>query len=207
LEALHEELRRLDPETAARLSPGDTQRVLRALEVSIATGRPLSAWHADLAITGPRLEAVRIGLTLERGLLYDRIAHRVHRMIEAGWLGEVERLLSQGLSPTLPAFQAIGYRQLVAHLSGEETLEEAIEETIRATRRYAKRQLTWFRKERDVTWFSAADVEAAGQAIGSFLARQELGVRDGQTDDQHPGRIPVSGPEGHKTGVGSADDR
>ncbi len=176
LPALLEELREVDPASAARLRPGDTQRVLRALEVSISTGRPFSAWISDRPVGEPSLEAVRVGLTLERGLLYDRVAHRVHRMIEAGWVEEVEQLLGQGLSPHLPAFQAIGYRQLAAHLTGELSLEDAIEETIRATRRFAKRQLTWFRKEKEITWFSAEDLEATSQTIRSFLAGQELGV-------------------------------
>ena len=201
------ELQKVDPTTAERLRPGDTQRVLRALEVAISTGRPLSAWHSDPPAVESALEAVRIGLTLERSLLYDRIAHRVHRMIEAGWVGEVEELLSRGVSPHDPAFQAIGYRELAAHLAGEVSLEEAIEETIRATRRFAKRQLTWFRKERDIHWFAAEDLEAAIQAIGSFLARHGLGVEDGQTDNQHSGRISISGPESEHAGVGPTDDR
>ena len=207
LDALREELLVLDPSTAGRLAPGDTQRLLRALEVAISTGRALSAWHCDAPATGPRLDAIRVGLTLERGLLYDSIAHRVHRMIEAGWVGEVEQLLSRGVSPREPAFQAIGYRELVAHLAGDVSLEEAIEETIRATRRFAKRQLTWFRKERDINWYSAEDLEAASQAIMSFLTRKGLGVGNGQADNQHPGRVPVSGPEGEQAGVGSTDDR
>ena len=207
LEALREELLELDPETAGNLLPGDTQRVLRALEVAISTGRPLAAWHSEAPPPGPGLDAVRVGLTLERGLLYDRIAHRVHRMVEAGWVGEVEELLRRGVSPREPAFQAIGYRELAAHLAGEISLEEAIEGTIRATRRFAKRQLTWFRKERDVSWFSAGDLEAASQEIKSFLSDQGLGVRDGQDDNQHSGRVPVSGPESEQAGVGSTDDR
>ena len=207
LEALRAELLAVDPATAERLRPGDTQRVLRALEVAISTGRPLSAWHCEGHLAGPGLEAIRIGLTLERGLLYDSIAHRVHRMIEAGWVGEVEQLLSRGVSPRQPAFQAIGYRELAAHLAGEVSLEEAIEETIRATRRFAKRQLTWFRRERDVSWFSAEDLESASQAIKSFLTRQGLGVGNGQVDHQHSGRVPVSSPEGEQVGVGSTNDR
>lgn len=207
LEPLVEELRDLDPESVSQLRPGDTHRVIRALEVVISTGVPLASWHADRPSLGPPLEAVRIGLTLERGLLYDRIAQRVHRMIEAGWLGEVEELLSRGLSPRLPAFQAIGYRQLAAHIAGELSLEEAIEETIRGTRRYAKRQLTWFRRETEVSWFSAEDVEAASRTIRSFLTGKELGVGNGQVDHQHSGRVPVSGPEDQQAGDGSADDR
>jgi tRNA dimethylallyltransferase len=159
LAALAAELERLDPETAARLAPGDAQRVLRALEVRLVSGRPLSAWIARQPFGIQRIAALRVGLTLPRAILYDRIAGRVVRMVEAGWVEEVGGLLAQGLSPDLPAFQAIGYRQFVRHVEGEWTLERAIGETITATRRFAKRQETWFRKELDVTWFSAEDLD------------------------------------------------
>lgn len=159
LEVLRSELLEVDPETAERLKPGDTQRILRALEVAQVSGKPLSAWIAEQPFGAQRLAAVRVGLTLPRGILYDQIAGRVARMMEAGWLEEVAGLVRQGLSPDLPAFQAIGYRQLVRHLEGKGSLEEAVAETVLATRRFAKRQETWFRKEPDVTWFTAQDLE------------------------------------------------
>lgn len=157
LAALSAELERVDPETAARLSAGDTQRVLRALEVARVSGRPLSSWIAEQPFGSQRIASVRVGLTLPRPVLYDRIAGRVARMVELGWVEEVARLLAQGLDPGLPAFQAIGYRQIVRHLEGEWSLEHAVGETVKATRRFAKRQETWFRREPDVTWFSAQD--------------------------------------------------
>jgi tRNA dimethylallyltransferase len=157
LPALAAELARVDPETAARLGAGDTQRVLRALEVARVSGRPLSSWIAEQPFGTQRVDAVRVGLTLPRSVLYDRIAGRVARMVEQGWVEEVARLLALGLGPGLPAFQAIGYRQIVRHLEGEWSLEQAIGETVKATRRFAKRQETWFRREPDVTWFSAQD--------------------------------------------------
>ena len=162
LGALRADLERLDPKTAARLEPGDTQRTMRALEVVLATGRPLSSWQEEqpLGTQGiAEIPAVRVGLTLPRSILYDRIAGRVAWMMEAGWLGEVAGLLQQGLSPRLPAFQAIGYRQLVRHLEGNGSLEQAVAEIVRETRRFAKRQETWFRKEPDVTWFSAQELK------------------------------------------------
>ena len=157
LPALAAELARLDPQTAARLGAGDTQRILRALEVARVSGRPLSSWIAEQPFGTQRVDALRLGLTLPRTVLYDRIAGRVARMVERGWVEEVARLLARGLDPGLPAFQAIGYRQLVRHLEGEGSLEQAIGETVKATRRFAKRQETWFRREPDVTWFSAQD--------------------------------------------------
>jgi tRNA dimethylallyltransferase len=157
LAALSAELARVDPETAARLGAGDTQRILRALEVARVSGRPLSSWIAEQPFGTQRVDALRLGLTLPRTVLYDRIAGRVARMVELGWVEEVARLLARGLDPGLPAFQAIGYRQIVRHLEGEWSLEHAIAETVKATRRFAKRQETWFRREPDVTWFSAQD--------------------------------------------------
>ena len=159
LAALRAELERVDPETAARLTAGDTQRVLRALEVARVSGRPLSSWIAEQPFGKTGIAALQLGLTLPRSILYDQIAGRVARMVEEGWVEEVARLLSNGLDPGLPAFQAIGYRQLVRHLEGEWSLDQAIGETVKATRRYAKRQETWFRREPDVTWFSAQGLD------------------------------------------------
>jgi tRNA dimethylallyltransferase len=159
LAALREELVRVDPKTAARVAAGDTQRVLRALEVARVTGRPLSLWVEEQPFGTQAIAAIRVGLTLPRGILYDRIAGRVAWMLEAGWLEEVAGLLQRILSPRLPAFQAIGYRQLVRHLEGDGSLEQAVAEIVKETRRFAKRQETWFRKEPDVTWFSAQELK------------------------------------------------
>jgi tRNA dimethylallyltransferase len=157
LAPLFAELARRDPPTAARLPPGDTQRVLRALEVVLVSGRPLSTWIAEQPFGIQSIAAIRVGLTLARGILYDRITGRVARMVDGGWTEEVRGLLARGLDAGLPAFQAIGYRQFVQYVRGEWPLARAIDETVRATRRFAKRQETWFRKEPDVTWFSAED--------------------------------------------------
>lgn len=167
LPVLHEELRRLDPETAERLAPADRQRILRALEVFHTSGRPLSEWIREQPIGHRPLRAFRIGLTLPRSILYDRIAERVLEMIEQGWVHEIEGILEKGVDPEAPAFQAIGYRQLVRYLSGELNLEDALNDIIRATRRYAKRQMTWFRKEKDIRWVSV--LSATEEAIHSLL--------------------------------------
>ena len=169
LERLRAELRRLDPATAERLAPGDTQRVLRALEVAQGTGRPLSTWIGERPVGEGGVEAVWIGLTLPRALLYDRIAVRVERMLAAGWVEEVRRLVAAGVEPSQPAFQAIGYRELAGHVAGEATLAEATEQIVRATRRYAKRQETWFRRQSDVQWFPAA--ETSVQRVLDHLSR------------------------------------
>jgi len=175
LAPLREQLITLDPVTAQRLGAGDTQRVLRALEVAIVSGRPLSAWTADQPFGTQGIAVVRIGLTLPRSILYDRIAGRVTQMLEAGWLDEVAALLRRGYSATLPAFQAIGYRQLVRHLGGMLSLELAVADIVRETRRFAKRQETWFRKEPAVAWFSAQDLERQIPGVLEHAKHRGLG--------------------------------
>ena len=173
----------LDSETANRLAPGDTQRTLRALAVALGTGRPLAAWIAERPYGRQPLPALRIGLTLPRAILYDRIADRVRSMVQKGWVEEVVELLDQGLSPSLPAFQAIGYRQLAEVARGRTTLEEAIAETIRATTRFAKRQATWYRNEKNITWFSADEIERELPQIVAIW--NEFGRRGAYAEDDN----------------------
>lgn len=173
----------LDPETANRLASGDTQRTLRALAVALGTGRPLAAWIAERPYGRQPLPALRIGLTLPRAILYDRIADRVRSMVQKGWVEEVVELLDQGLSPSLPAFQAIGYRQLAEVARGRTTLEEAIAETIRATTRFAKRQATWYRNEKNITWFSADEIERELPQIVAIW--NEFGRRGAYAEDDN----------------------
>lgn len=183
LERLRLGLRLLDLETAERLAPGDTQRTLRALAVALGSGRPLAAWIAGEPFGRRVLPALRIGLTLPRAILYDRIADRVRSMVEAGWAEEVAGLLERGLSPSLPAFQAIGYRQMAAYVTGRITLEEAISRTIRATTRFAKRQETWYRKEKKITWFSADDLERELPRIVAVW--NQYGTRGAHAEVEH----------------------
>ncbi|MDX1385231.1 MAG: tRNA (adenosine(37)-N6)-dimethylallyltransferase MiaA [Thermoanaerobaculia bacterium] len=174
LEAAFAELRSRDPATAARLQPADRQRIARALEVLEETGRPLSSWRSGDP-TAPDLRPVRVGLTLPRTLLYDRIASRARQMLRRGWLEEVRGLLEGGVAHTAPAFQAIGYRQLLAHLEGRRSLEAAMEDTIRETRRYAKRQQTWFRREPVDAWFPASTQRALESDVMTFLRTEVEG--------------------------------
>ncbi len=172
LEALRSELAELDPATEERLAAGDTQRVLRALEVALSTGRPLSEWIARRPFGEAAMPALWAGLTLPRPILYDRIAARARRMIETGWVSEVASLLDRGLDVSLPAFQAIGYREIARHVQGEWSLEEALESTVRATRRFAKRQMTWFQREEEILWFSSLEPDAARARIRTLLHRE-----------------------------------
>lgn len=159
LTALRAELQVRDPATAARLGSGDTQRIIRALEVALSTGRSLTSWIAEKPFGSERVGARRLGLTLPRAILYDRIADRVQKMLQDGWVEEVRRLLEQGYEPSEPAFQAIGYRQIVQHLREKLPLQDAVDQTIQATRRLAKRQATWFAKEPNVEWLPAQELD------------------------------------------------
>ncbi len=177
LGSLRDQLRELDPETARKTAEGDSQRTLRALEVALCTGRPLSSWIADRPYGSKPLAAAKIGLTLPRDVLYDRIDRRASRMLAEGWVEEVSGLLDLGLSPTLPAFQAIGYKQLVRHLREGWALELATEDTIRATRAYAKRQMTWFRADSAVEWFGALEPQRNSRIFNHI---QQLGIGGAQ---------------------------
>jgi tRNA dimethylallyltransferase len=167
-EALHERLRALDPEAAARLHPRDTLRVSRALEVALQTGgaaatRGTGAWTE--AVPAPRYRVVAIGLTAPRPALYAALDTRVDRMLTEGLLDEVRRLLAAGFSPGLSAMHGIGYRHLAPVVEGRGALAAAVQTMKRDTRRYAKRQWTWFAREPDVTW-----VQMEPGAIAAALA-------------------------------------
>ena len=161
--ALYEELRDRDPGTANRLMPNDRSRISRALEVVLATGRSLSDWHREgmppLVDAG---NAAKVFITCERQELLRRIETRFAAMLKAGALGEVRKLAARKLDPTLPAMKAHGVPWLIRHLNGEISLDEAAEGAIMDTRRYAKRQLTWFRNQmRDWLWVEPGAAEKA----------------------------------------------
>ena len=143
---LHAALMERDPQSAARLKPGDIQRLIRALEVIESTGRPLSHWqqNATAPLVDPA-QALRVVLTPPRAPLRQAIAARFEAMIAAGALGEIEALLARRLDPSLPAMKALGVQPLAAHVRGQLTRDEAVAQAVLETGRYAKRQDTWFR--------------------------------------------------------------
>jgi tRNA dimethylallyltransferase len=153
--ALHARLARRDPAAAARLHPHDRTRLIRALEVCELTGRPLSAWQAEHGFRTAELRMRVVGLAMERGALYARLDARCRRMVEDGLIDEVHALWRRGYGPDLPPLRSIGYREIGAHLRGECDRETAIGLMQRATRRFAKRQLTWFRADPTVEWVAA----------------------------------------------------
>ena len=158
-EALFERLKREDPLSAQKLNVKDRKRVIRALEVMLTTGESIVIHNERSRALPKRYDALMMGLTFEnRQALYDRIDKRVELMFEKGLKEEVETLLKKGLSKNSTAMQAIGYKETVAHLMGECSLAEAIANIQQSSRRYAKRQLTWFRKYENMNWIVQPDV-------------------------------------------------
>jgi tRNA dimethylallyltransferase len=168
--AFHAELARRDPAAAARLRPSDRQRLIRAYEVVVGTGRSLAAWQAAppvrVALPTPR---IGVALTPPRAALYQRIGPRLHEMLERGALAELEALRRRRLDPELPLMKAVAVPALLAHLEGRVDLATALDRAIVQTRRYAKRQLTWLRHQlpelrRLETFGEAADLPAPASA-------------------------------------------
>jgi tRNA dimethylallyltransferase len=166
--ALHERLAGVDPEAAAQILPDNGRRVVRALEVVALTGRPFSA-------SLPRLEyadalTVQIGVDIDRPTLDARIARRVEEMFAGGFVEEVEALLARGLAEGRTASRAIGYREVMGYLAGDRSLAEAIEQTTVATRRFARRQDSWFRKDPRIVWVAHDDPDRVDRAVAAVEA-------------------------------------
>jgi tRNA dimethylallyltransferase len=158
---LHARLARLDPAAAAVILPGNGRRIVRALEVIEISGRPFTATMPSYESESQGPPAVQIGLTLSRPELDRRIAARVDRMWQAGFEAEVRRLVQAGLREGKTASRALGYRQMLRYLDGEGTLDDARCETVKATRRFARRQESWFRRDPRVTWLDASGTVVA----------------------------------------------
>lgn len=167
--SLHAELARFDPVSAERLHPNDLVRIVRALEVYKQSGRALSALQNEHGFSSKPYRTLKIGLNIERDELYQRIDQRAEAMFEQGLLEEAEGLLKAGYDPALKTLQTIGYSQAFAWLLEKMTREEAIDDLKRSTRRYAKQQLTWFRKDKSIIWLeSSADFVTIRKSIEEF---------------------------------------
>jgi len=163
--ALHRRLATLDAEAAERILPENGRRVVRALEVIEITGRPFSASLPQLEYVDPA--SVQVGVDIDRPTLDARIQLRVDRMFEDGFVDEVTRLLDEGLADGRTAGRAIGYREVTAYLSGDLTLDQAREQTMTATRRFARRQDSWFRKDPRITWVRYDDPDRVEIALAA----------------------------------------
>lgn len=172
-EKLHRELAEVDPESAVRIHPNDTQRLLRGLEIFYATGIPWSQHLIRQMHKSSRYETLKIGLTRPRKELYDRINQRVQQMAEQGLLAEVKGLLSSGYDKNLKSMQSIGYRHMVNFIENIWNWEQTLDLLARDTRHYAKRQYTWFNNDPEIIWYDARETDKILQAIELFLAQNE----------------------------------
>ncbi len=164
--ALHARLAGVDPEAAERIEPDNGRRVVRALEVIALTGRPYSASLPRLEYADPL--TVQVGVDIDRPTLDERIARRVEEMFAAGFVEEVEALLARGLAEGRTAPRAIGYREVMGYLAGDRTLAEAVEQTTTATRRFARRQDSWFRKDPRIVWVAHDDPGRVEKAVAAI---------------------------------------
>ncbi|WP_026895064.1 tRNA (adenosine(37)-N6)-dimethylallyltransferase MiaA [Clostridiisalibacter paucivorans] len=156
---LHEELKKVDLESYNRIHINDRKRIIRALEIYHITGKPMSYYYKKFREENKEYRLIFLGLNMNRKRLYERINKRVDTMIEKGIIDEVKNLLSKGYSPSSIALQGLGYKEIIKYLEGEWSLEEAIHILKRDTRRFAKRQITWFRRDKRIRWFNKDNYE------------------------------------------------
>ncbi len=170
LQSLYRELLRVDPNVAATIHPNDRLRTTRALEVYQLTGRRISDWQKEHAFHEQPFDVFKIGLNRERSELYDLINHRSQRMVDAGFLDEMRYLVTRGYDLALKPLLSVGYRQMGQVVQGRQVLADALEEMKQETRRLAKRQLTWFRADREVHWFHPEQRSEIIEAVKRFLS-------------------------------------
>jgi len=164
-ETLHKRLKKVDKKAAEKINPNDLKRIIRALEVYEQTGKPISKLQKKRPAT-KKYNIKIIGLNMDRKKLYKRIEERVDNMIKAGLIDEVKRLIDAGYSKNLPSMQALGYKEAIGYLEGKYGKEEMIKLLKKNTRNFARRQLVWFRRLKDVKWL---DVEKEKDLLGSVL--------------------------------------
>lgn len=168
---LHEQLKNCDPVAAKKIHPNDSFRVIRALEVFQTTGQPISNKQKDHNFKESKYQSLTIGLFMDRKHLYERINQRVDIMIRQGLLHEVKFLIERGYSLDLKSMQSIGYRHMGMFLKQEVDFDEALRLLKRDTRRYAKRQFTWFNREKDLIWLEPSQTDKALELIEKFLKK------------------------------------
>jgi len=176
--SLYHQLCRIDPEAAQRIHPNDVRRMIRAIEVFYQTGKTITELRSHRPDQSSPYSFVMIGLYLERDLLYPKINDRVDQMIKMGLIEEVSELLKKGYHPRLNSMQGLGYRQMAAYLTGILTKEEAIRLLKRDTRRFAKRQFTWFKRDERIKWYHITDFSEktlCAEKITEYIGRT-LGI-------------------------------
>ncbi|WP_097677451.1 tRNA (adenosine(37)-N6)-dimethylallyltransferase MiaA [Anaerosalibacter sp. Marseille-P3206] len=151
-EFIYNELKNIDPDSTNRIHINDRKRIIRALEIYYVTKKPMSIYYKDFRKYNEDFDVIMIGLNMKREELYRRINYRVDKMIENGLVEEVRSLLDMGYSENLNSLQALGYKEIISYIKGDLTLDESIDLIKRSTRKFAKRQLTWFRRDNRIKW-------------------------------------------------------
>ena len=173
-EKMHERLRALDPDAAEAIHPNNIKRVVRALEYCLSTGRKISVHNREQRERTSPYSFLFYVLTMDRAALYQRIDLRVDQMMEQGLLAEVKRLRDEGVTSDMVSMQGLGYRQIFDYLEGIATLDEAVERIKRETRHFAKRQLTWFRREPDARWINVSEYGGDRKKILELMTEECL---------------------------------
>lgn len=166
---LHKKLEKIDPDSAERIHPNDSFRIIRALEVFESTGRTMTSLHREHQFGSDRYACLKIGLYMDRAELYKKIEKRVEAMMDQGLINEVRSLIAMGYSCGLKSMQSLGYRHICDFLNHGVPLEETVRLLKRDTRRYAKRQFTWFRKDGKIVWIKPDERKKADKCIREFF--------------------------------------
>lgn len=171
---LHAELTVTDPDYAAKIHPNDTQRNARAAEVFLATGKTMTWWHTRGEHVPAPYDAFKVGMQIELSELEPHLARRIDIMLDTGAIDEAREAMKLCDDPEAPGWSGIGCAELLAYLKGETPLDQAREQWVRNTRAYAKRQITWFKKESDIHWFSPGDNEAIADSVEEWLSKSDM---------------------------------
>lgn len=170
---LYEKLKEIDPESSEKIHKNNVKRVIRALEVHEITGKKFSELNTDIRKYSKKYDCILIGLNMDRKILYERINQRVDKMLSEGLIEEVRNLIKEGYDKNLVSMQGIGYKEIVEYLEGNISLEETIIILKRNTRRFAKRQFTWFLRDTNVKWFDIStinDIDSTVDSIEDFIS-------------------------------------
>ncbi len=167
---VHNLLKNIDPESHARIHPNNLRRVIRALEVYKNTGNTISEYQKKSKERDLEYNAVYIGLTMERSLLYERINHRVDRMLNEGLIDEVKKLREMGYTRGMVSMQGIGYKEIFDYLDNRCTMKETVDIIKQCSRRYAKRQLTWFRRDENIHWIEVDKLDSLEEVADNIVS-------------------------------------
>lgn len=168
VDKLHELLESIDPESALKIHKNNVKRVIRALEVCNITGKRFSEMNTDIRKPSQKYDCIIIGLEMDRKILYDRINKRVDIMVENGLIEEVKSLIDKGYNRDLVSLQGIGYKEIIDYIDGKTSKEEAIEILKTNTRRFAKRQFTWFKADSNIKWFDLTNLNEIDKIINNI---------------------------------------